>query len=95
MNWRWPVGAAFYTSSDETGKFQLSVDSADSYDSYDLLVDDPRYVSNFAPLLSRNVDNVQFVAYERSWIAAKANGADEVALRDLCVPLTGDASAIG
>ena len=87
MNWNWPVGAAFYTSADDTGRFQFLVDSAGSYD---LMVDDPRYVSNFAPLLHRNLDNALLTAYERDWIAKEANRADESALRDLCVPLTGD-----
>ena len=47
MHWQWPIGATFYTASDEAGRFLFSVDSAGSYD---LLVDDPRYISDFAPI---------------------------------------------
>ena len=87
MNWSWPVGAAVYTATDNAGRFQFAVDPAGSYD---LMVDDPRFVSNFAPLLHRDVDDARLIAYERDWIARQANSADEPALRELCVPLAGD-----
>lgn len=87
MSWSWPVGAAFYTATDNGGRFQFSVDPAGSYD---VMVDDPRLVSNFAPLQHRDVDNVQLIAYERDWIATQASPVDESALRELCVPLAGD-----
>jgi hypothetical protein len=86
MSWAGLWGAAFYTASDEAGRFQFSVDSADSCD---LMVDDPRYVSNSPPLLRHNIDNALLTAYERDWLITEANRADESALRDLCVPLTG------
>jgi erythromycin esterase len=85
MNWNWPLGVAFYASSDEAGRFQFSVNSAGSYD---LMVDDPRYISNFTSLVHRNVDNALLTAYERNWIISEANRADEPVLRDLCIPLT-------
>jgi erythromycin esterase len=87
MSWSWPVGAAFYTSSDEVGRFQLSVDAAGSYD---LMVDDPRYVSNFASSLHGNRDHALLTAYERGWIVTQVSRVDEAALRDLCTPLSGD-----
>lgn len=87
MNWNWPVGAAFYTISDQAGRFQFLVDSAGSYD---LMVDDPRYVSNFAPLIHRNQDDAFLTAYGADWIIREASRVDESALRDLCTPLSED-----
>ena len=84
MNWDWPTGAAFYTSSDEFGRFQFRVDSAGSYD---LLIDDPDYISNFAPLAHHNVDNAVLIAYKREWLRAEANGVNTSALNELCIPL--------
>jgi erythromycin esterase len=85
MNWSWPLGVAFYTSSDETGRFQFAVDSAGSYD---LMVDDPHYISNFTPLVHHNVNNALLTAYERKWLISRANSVDESVLRELCTPLT-------
>jgi erythromycin esterase len=89
MSWNWPLGVTFYTSSDEAGRFRFSVVSDDSA-SYDLMVDDLRYISDFTPLLHRHLDNARLTAYERDWVIAKANDADESALRDLCASLIGD-----
>ena len=90
MNWSSPTSVAFYTSSDEAGKFQFSVDPIDPADPYDLMIDDSRHVSDFAPLLHRNVNDALLTAYQRDWIVAEASRADESALRDLCIPLNGD-----
>lgn len=87
MNWSWPTGAAFYTTSDDAGVFQFSVDAPGSYD---LTVDDSRYVSDFAPSPQRWGDRARLTAYERDWITKEASLVDETALRELCVPLRKD-----
>jgi erythromycin esterase len=58
-----------------------------------MLVDDPRYVSNFAVLRQPNDDGVSLVAYDRDWIEAEANRSDESALRDSCIALANDGVA--
>jgi erythromycin esterase len=87
MRWGWPLGTTFYASSDDAGAFQFLVDKEGSYD---LMVDDPRYVSNFAPLLQPTVDHAALTAYAREAILAKATPPDQGALREACIPLTGD-----
>lgn len=85
MDWAWPVGVAFYVTADDAGSFRFAVDAAGSYD---LMVDDPRYISDFAQLPHDSHERARLVAYERAWIIAQANRVDEAVLRDLCAPLT-------
>lgn len=87
MDWGLPTPAAFYTISDETGRVQFL---ASSTGSYDMMVDDPRYIGNEPPLTPAMREHTSLIAYSRDWIAAKASQVDEVALRELCVPLSSD-----
>lgn len=86
MRWDWPVGATFYTTTNEEGRFELL---AGPEGPYDLLVDDPRYVSNFVASLAHDVGEVTLTAYRRDAIVASSSRIDEGALRELCVPLAG------
>ncbi len=87
MSWSWPLGETFYVSSDEAGDFEFAVGSEGTYD---LMVDDPRYVSDFATSLSQQPNRVRLTTYARAWIIAEAQRADVAALRALCRPVHGD-----
>lgn len=88
MHWDWPAGAAFYAVSDDAGRFEFFVEPDGSYD---LMADDPRYVSNFAALTG---PNAILKAYERSWIIREAERVDDAALRGACVAGAGLADAL-
>ena len=85
MDWGFPTAAAFYTVSDESGRFQFLVSSTGSYD---MMVDDPRYIGNEPPLTPATREHTSLIAYARDWITTKASQVDDVALRELCVPLS-------
>jgi erythromycin esterase len=84
MDWGSRTYAAFYAVSDAAGRVEFLVSSDGSYD---MMVDDPRYIGNEPPLTPATRERVSLIAYERDWIESKASQVDGVALRDLCVPL--------
>ncbi|MCE9573329.1 MAG: erythromycin esterase family protein [Deltaproteobacteria bacterium] len=85
MNWKWPVGTAYYALTDHVGHFEFIVDRGED-DSFDLLVDDPSYVSGFG-LVPPGDRNIVLTVYERLWIETVAGHFDEAALRTSCIPL--------
>jgi erythromycin esterase len=88
MNWKWPVGTAYYVLTQPDGRFEFIVDRAEGT-SFDLLVDDPEYVSGFG-LVPSDASNIVLSAYDRRWIENEAGNVDAGLLRTSCAPLDDD-----
>jgi len=90
--WGLPPGRAYYSEADASGVFRIELSKEDSHwsSSFDVLVDDPDYLSDFAQPFygfaqpSSNYENLTLVAYSRPSIEKSTDNVTRGRLARFC-----------
>jgi erythromycin esterase len=94
--WGWPPGRAYYAETDVDGIFSIELSMNESYPtmSYDVLVDDPGYISDFATT-EGGYENLSLVSYPRFLVERPTTETTRRRIARVCHALDDREGALG